>query len=228
MKQLLMGILVAGSMVCGTAGHASAFDLKSVLGGIAGNSSTETGNSGSSSDSKLGSLVSGLVSNLISTDKIEPSSMVGTWKYTSPAVCFQSDNLLQKAGGAAAAASVEEKLAGYYAKAGLTGLVLTVNDDLTFSMKASKITLSGTISKEESTGDIYFQFKAFNKVNIGKMKAYITMTGQNSMSIMFDVSKLISIIKAAGSITGNSTINSVSTLLESYDGICAGFKLAKQ
>lgn len=60
------------------------------------------------------------------------------------------------------------------------------------------------------------------------MKAYVTMTAGRSMSLMFDVSKLISIIKGISSVAGSSTIKSVSSLLESYDGVCAGFKLSKQ
>lgn len=219
--------MLAAAMLGGNCQPVAAFDLKTILGNVT-NQNNNGADNGSASSNSLDNLVGGLVNNLISTDNIEPASMVGTWQYSSPAVCFKSDNLLQKAGGAAAATTVEGKLATYYQKAGLTGLVLTIKEDMTFTMKASKVTLSGSITKEESTGDIYFQFKAFGKVNIGKMKTYVTMTGKNTMSIMFDVSKLISIVKAAGSITGNATINSVTKMLESYDGICAGFKLTKQ
>lgn len=186
-------------------------------------SSTSDDNSGSKGLGALGSLLSGL----LSTDNVEPASMVGVWNYSSPAVCFQSDNFLQKAGGAAAATAIEEKLAPYYQTAGITSLTLTINEDLTFSMKVRRITLKGTISKDENN-DIIFNFTALGKISLGSMKAYITMTGTESMSIMFDVSKLISIVKAVASVSGNSTIKNATALLESYDGICAGFKLAKQ
>ena len=39
---------------------------------------------------------------------------------------------------------------------------------------------------------------------------------------------IASIIKGISSVAGSSTIKSVSSLLESYDGVCAGFKLSKQ
>ena len=94
-------------------------------------------------------------------------------------------------------------------------------------MQFGRGSLKGSITKDQD-GDIVFQFKALGKVNVGSMKTYVTMSGSSDMSLTFDVSKLISIIKAVGSISGNSSIKSISTLLESYDGICAGFKLKKQ
>lgn len=196
-------------------------DIKDLLKGLSGTASDTT-----ASDRGLGSLGS-LVSGLISTDKVEPESMTGKWVYTSPAVCFKSDNLLQKAGGTAAATVVENKLEPYYRTAGFTNMSLTINEDLTFTMNLRKGALKGTVSKNDA-GEIVLNFTALGKIKIGSMTAYVTRTGGNSMSIMFDVTKLITIIKAAGSISGNATIKSVSTLLESYDGICAGFKLSKQ
>ncbi|MDE6489619.1 MAG: DUF4923 family protein [Muribaculaceae bacterium] len=191
-----------------------------------GSSSDSTSTENNSGKSGLGAL-SGLLSGLLSTDDIDPASMVGTWSYSSPAVCFQSDNFLQKAGGAAAATAIEEKLAPYYKTAGITLMTLTVNEDHTFAMQVRKITLKGTITKDEN-GDIMFNFTALGKISLGSMKAYVTMTGKESMSIMFDVSKLMTIVKTVANVSGNSTIKSVTTLLESYDGICAGFKLSKQ
>ncbi|MDE6365971.1 MAG: DUF4923 family protein, partial [Muribaculaceae bacterium] len=50
----------------------------------------------------------------------------------------------------------------------------------------------------------------------------------NQMSLMFDVTKLISIINAVGSATNSTAVKAASALLNSYDGMCAGFKLRKQ
>jgi hypothetical protein len=166
------------------------------------------------------------LSGLLSTDNVELSSMVGTWKYASPAVCFQSDNFLQKAGGSAVAGTIENKLATYYSTAGLTNLVLTINSDYTFTMTSGKLSSAGTVSKN-SDGDIIFSFQALGTISLGSMKTYVTMSG-NQMSLMFDVSKLTTVLKTVGSVSGNSTVTGVTTLLESYDGICAGFKLNKQ
>lgn len=225
MKKSIIAAITCISMSASAlnAGNNDFLNLLNRLGSGAAADSTATDNSGKNGLGALG----GLLSGLLSTDKIEPESMVGSWDYSSPAVCFQSDNFLQKAGGAAAASAIEEKLAPYYKTAGITSLKLTVNDDLTFAMQVRRATIKGTITKDEN-GEIFFNFTALGKIKLGSMKAYITMSGKESMSIMFDVSKLISIIKTVGSVSGNSTIKSASALLESYDGICAGFKLSKQ
>lgn len=196
-------------------------DIKDLLKGLSNTSSDSTSTTGGIG--ALGNIVSGLISK----DNIDLKTMVGTWRYSSPAICFKSDNFLQKAGGAAAASAVENKLAPYFRTAGFNNMSLVINEDMTFSMNLRKGALKGTISKNEDK-EIIFNFTALGKIKLGSMKAYVTMTGGKSMSIMFDVTKLISIVKAAGSISGNSTIKNVSTLLESYDGICAGFKMSKQ
>lgn len=190
--------------------------LGKILGGASGSSST-----GSSIGDALGGLVSGLLTN----DKIEPAKLTGTWSYAGPAVCFKSENFLQKAGGSAMAGTIEGKLAPYYEKFGLTNMVLTVDDQQNFTMKAGKMKLTGTITIEGT--DVYFNFKALGKISLGKMKTYVTMTGANKMSIMFDVTKLMKIMTAIGSKVGGSTIGTVTKLLDSYDGLCAGFKLTK-
>lgn len=208
-----------------TASQTSDSPLGGLLGGaLRGSSSTSTDQS--SSASGLGSLIGGVISGLISTDDVNPAKMVGTWKYSSPAVSFKSENFLQQAGGAAAAGVVEGKLAPYYEKLQLNKLVLTINDDLSFTMQSGVLRASGTIEKAES-GDIIFHFQALKSVTIGSMTAYVTMTGANSMSLMFDVSKLMTIVKAVSSISGSASIKAMTSLLESYDGICAGFKLTK-
>ena len=153
--------------------------------------------------------------------------MVGTWNYTNPAVSFKSDNFLLKAGGAAAAQQIESKLAPYYKTAGLTSLVLTIAEDSTFTFKARMANLTGTIEKNAETGNFIFNFKAFKKIKIGSMEAFIVMNG-NKMELTFDVSKLMTIVEKAGSLTGNSTIKGLSTLLQQYDGLTAGFELQRK
>ncbi|MDE7472563.1 MAG: DUF4923 family protein, partial [Muribaculaceae bacterium] len=72
-----------------------------------------------------------------------------------------------------------------------------------------------------------FQFKALGKVNIGHATSVITKTG-NNITVTFDASKLITLVSKIAAISGNSTVKSVSSLLESYDGLNAGFELSKE
>lgn len=173
-------------------------------------------------DSKVGSVVS----NLLGTSKLSPADLQGTWAYSSPAVTFKSDNLLKKAGGAAASAAVESKLKPYYAKAGLDKMTLTVEADSTFSMKFKRGSLSGTISTSSTEGMMTFHFKAA-KINIGSMDAAVSKAG-NNLTVTFDVSKLMTLVNTIAKVSGNSTLKGLNTMLQSYDGIQAGFKLSKQ
>ncbi len=225
-KFIAAAALAISAAFCACATTQPATTTDSPLGNLLGNLGKGSSESGDSKSGGLGDVLGGVLGGLISTDDVKPASMVGTWSYSGPAVCFKSENFLQKAGGAAAAGVVEGKLAPYYEKLHLTQLVLTINEDLTFTMQSGKLRAGGTIEKDEN-GDIIFHFQALKSIKIGSMKAYVTMTGKSSMSLMFDVSKLITIAKTIGSVTGSSSIKAMTSLLDSYDGVCAGFKLAR-
>ena len=202
--------------------NSSAFDLKGALQGLSNsgkNSSEQSGSDG------LGSLIGG-IANLLGKTDVTIADLEGTWDYSKPAVAFQSDNLLKKAGGAAAAGVIEDKLAPYYEKAGLTSMKLTIAADSTFTMKLKMTSLKGTLVKDDD-GNFVFQFKALGKVNIGHATSVITKTG-NNITVTFDASKLITLVSKIAAISGNSTVKSVSSLLESYDGLNAGFELSKE
>ena len=192
-------------------------DLKDLL-----NSVTSGRSSADNISNPLGSLGS-VISNLTASSSFELADLQGTWDYQSPAVTFQSDNVIQKAGGAAAASTIEGKMAPYYEKAGITSLQLTVDAENNFTMKLKRGSLKGTVSKDEQ-GNLEFNFSAFGKIKLGKVSAFATKSG-NPLNLTFDVSKLISIVKSVSSVSGISSLNTISSLLSSYDGIYAGFKL---
>lgn len=176
----------------------------------------------------LGDMLSGLANKLgVGSSNLTIEKMVGTWNYSGPAVSFKSDNLLLKAGGAAAASQVESKLEPYYRTAGFTSLVMTINADSTFTFKAKMTNLSGTVTKNDKTGNFVFHFKALKKVSVGSMEAYIVLNG-SKMELTFDVSKLMTLIEKAGKITGNSSVKTLSGILNKYDGMTAGFELTKK
>ena len=60
------------------------------------------------------------------------ADMTGTWSYTGSAIEFESDNLLQKAGGAVAATAAEKKLDEQLAKVGIKAgqMSFTFNADI--------------------------------------------------------------------------------------------------
>lgn len=215
--------LVAAMLL--TAAQASAqFNLGNIL---KGGSSEQSDSTSSGSGSGIGDLIKGVTDAVGLTSRdVDVKDLVGTWSYSAPAVVFKSDNLLLKAGGSAASAAVESKLADYYKKAGFTSMTFTVTEDSTFTMKVRGIPLTGTLRRDDSSGNFIFTFKALKKISIGSMESFISLKG-STMSLTFDVSKLISLVEKAAQITGNSTIKGASKLLQQYDGMTAGWKLTK-
>lgn len=207
-------------LLVGLMASASELDIKDVLNGV------KNGGNGSSTTEKL----AGLAGALLSSDKISIESLYGSWAYKSPAVTFKSDNLLKKAGGAAVSETIEGKLASYYSKLGFTQMTLVVNEDNTFEMKIKKMTLKGTITEvtdKNSKANFVFSFKAAGKVSIGKLDTYVQKSALGTLSIMFDVSKLISLVEKVSTLTNLSSAKTLSSALSSYDGMCAGFEMSK-
>lgn len=207
-------------LLIGLMASASELDIKDVLNGV------KNGGNGSSTAEKL----AGLAGALLSSDKISIESLHGSWAYKAPAVTFKSDNLLKKAGGAAVSETIEGKLASYYSKLGFTRMTLVVNEDNTFEMKIKKITLKGTITEvtdKNSQANFVFSFKAAGKVSLGKLDTYVQKSALGTLSIMFDVSKLISLVEKVSTLTNLSSAKTLSSALSSYDGMCAGFEMSK-
>lgn len=185
----------------------------------------KSGSNGPESGSSTMNTIGSMLGNLISTDKLEISDMQGEWSYVNPAVKLKGDNALENVGGAAASSTVEAKLATYYSKLGINQMKMTVNADSTFTMTLKKMTLKGTISKGED-GFFIFKFNSFGKISIGKINTYVNKSG-NNLSVMFDATKLISIVKKVSDLSKNSTIKTASDLLSKYEGIYIGVKLKK-
>lgn len=207
-------------LLVGLMASASELDIKDVLNGV------KNGGNGSSTTEKL----AGLAGALLSSDKISIESLHGSWAYKAPAVTFKSDNLLKKAGGAAVSETIEGKLASYYSKLGFTQMTLVVNEDNTFEMKIKKMSLKGTITEvtdKNSKANFVFSFKAAGKVSIGKLDTYVQKSALGTLSIMFDVSKLISLVEKVSTLTNLSSAKTLSSALSSYDGMCAGFEMSK-
>lgn len=194
--------IVAAAILCAgmlSPVSASAFNIKDLLG-----------------DNAISNIVEGV---LTKTD-ISVADMAGTWVIDSPAVAFKSDNALAKAGGVAAAGVIESKIQPYYEKYGLTGGEITINNDGTFSMKLKGMTLGGTITKLND-GNFEFAFTALG-ITITKLTTYV-QKAPSSLSIMFDATKLKTLLTYVAKLSGNSLAGTVSGLLDQYDGLCIGF-----
>ena len=193
--------------------------VSSVLSGLLGGSSSS---SSSSSSSTAGNLISGLLNNVIGSGTFKTEDLCYTWKYSKPGCAFTSENLLAKAGGQVAAAKIESELATYYTKLGFTksNTYFTFNSDGSFSAKIAGKSWSGTYTFDESTHAIKL------KGLILSISGYATKT-TSGISLLFEQKKLLTLFKTISKLSGNSTLNAVSSIADNYDGVRIGFEMTK-
>lgn len=167
-----------------------------------------------------------VIQEVAATDNFAATDLIGTWSYVSPGVSFKSENALANVGGAAAGTTIENKLAPYYTKLGIDKMVMTVNDDLTFSIQLAKVKLTGTIAKDEKTKQLVFNFSAYQKVSLGKVNCIAKKSG-SSLCLTFDASKVMALAKKVSSVAGNSSFQTINSLLSNYQGLYVGARLNK-
>ena len=177
--------------------------------------------------SSLGSLLNSDTANdilnlLVSKSDLEVKDLAGTWKYKAPAVAFESEDLLNKAGGEYMAGVIEDKMAPYYKRVGLDNMVLTIDAEGNFELKFKKGTASGTIEKTDD-GRFQFNFNSLGRYKIAEAKAYVKKG--TTLQVTFDVTKLIDIVTKIASYSKTSTLSTVTTLLKGYKGMYSGFEL---
>lgn len=194
------------------AGSAVAGILGAVLGGNSNNSSS----AGSS-------IINGILNNVIGSGTFSKQDLCAhTWKYSKPGCAFTSENLLAKAGGELAANKVEEKLGEYYSKFGFSGsnTYFTFKTDGTFAAKIDGKSWQGNYTFDEKTHAI--QMKGL----LLSMSGYATKT-TNGISLLFDQTKLLNLIKTMGALKGSSTLSAIGTIANNYDGMRVGFEMTK-
>ena len=214
-----------GLTACGTTGTSA---LGTILGAGTG---TTTSTSGTDVTSILGSAGGTILNSLLGSilgSSLTEQTIVGSWTYQQPEVRFESENLLAKAGGEVAAASIEQKLGTYLSKVGITKGVTTYtfNEDKTFSISTGNKTIStGTYTFDSATKTL----KMNGSLGLLNQTCTVGMDGTN-LCILYDADKLLSAVNAVGSFLGksNSTISSITNILGSnYQGMKLGFQMSK-
>lgn len=203
---------VASTSATSNAGSAVAGILGAVLGGNS-NSSSSAGSS----------IINGILNNVIGSGTFSKQDLCAhTWKYSKPGCAFTSENLLAKAGGEIAANKVEEKLSEYYSKFGFSGsnTYFTFKTDGTFAAKIDGKSWQGNYTFDEKTHAI--QMKGL----LLSMSGYATKT-TNGISLLFDQTKLLNLIKTMGALKGSSTLGAIGTIANNYDGMRVGFEMTK-
>lgn len=219
-------LAIAVAALCLIAAPVSAQNLGGLLGKIG--SIMGTSSSTSSSDDNSGSVlgnVLGTITDIIKGNNLSQETFYGTWTYTRPAVSFKSEKALANIAGSAAQSTIENKLGTYFKKVGITeGMFgFTFNEDGTMTMNYGSKTFTGTWAYDAENAKINLKIKQL--LNIG-INAYVDKSG-DTISLLFDTTSIMKIIKSINSVYSNSTLSTIATILNQYDEMYAGFRLKK-
>lgn len=195
------------------------------------NTTTSTTNTGANTGSVVGSVLSGVLSSVtngqtignvlqsvLGLDKLTQQNLIGTWTYSQPGCAFTSEKLLAQAGGEAVATSIKDKLLPYYQKVGInsSNTRITFNQNGTFSATIAGKSFSGQYTFDEANYKITLQgmllsFNCYAKKN------------SNGIALLFEASKLLTVLQTLTALSGNSTIQGIGDLSKNFDGLRIGF-----
>ena len=171
--------------------------------------------------SALGSVLTNLLGG---SSAVTASDLQGTWTYRKADCVFETQNLLLKAGGEMAAAKIESQLESQLGKVGITpgACSFTFNSDGTYEATIGQYNLTGNYTLNTKSNTLTMTYLA----GIGRISPKVVKTGA-SISLLFEGDKLLSMVQKVGKLTSNSTVNSLSSLINSYDGMLVGMQLSK-
>lgn len=174
-----------------------------------------------------GSLISGVIGLLTGTTSTS-TSIVGTWVYNEPTVQFESSNFLAQAGGVIAGQKIVSKLSPYYQKfgfsSGSTKMVFNENNTCTITLGGKSVSGTYVYNSSANVLTIKDQFGLLN------LNAYVTLS-PSQLALTFDSGKLLQItsaLSASGASSNNATVNAISSIASSYNGMKTGFMFVRQ
>ncbi len=207
--------------------------LGNLFGGKTDSSKTET------TTNAVSNVLGALIGNSL---PVTNEMLIGTWEYTSVACVLKSNDALSNVGGALGSSKIEETLNGYLAKVGVKegSCYFTFANDSSCVFKVAGKDVKGKYNFNAQEKKLQLTF--YSRLNMTADVAY----NLNTVNIVFNADKLLSLVKSvtskvAGSSDGegskvssllgdsaSSTLSTVSSLLEKYDGMMLGLKMKKQ
>ena len=171
--------------------------------------------------SALGSVLTSLLGG---SSAVTASDLQGTWTYRKADCVFETQNLLLKAGGEMAAAKIESQLESQLGKVGINpgACSFTFNSDGTYVATIGQYNLTGNYTLNTKSNTLTMTYLA----GIGRVSPKVVKTGA-SISLLFEGDKLLSMVQKVGKLSSNSTVSSLSSLINSYDGMLVGMQLSK-
>ena len=209
-KSIIKFATMAMMLMCGTINANAQLDLGNIIGGITGNSNSSTSD-----------VISSLTSIFSSNKQATADNIVGTWTYDSPAIVFESDDLLSKTGAALAANKIESKLQTTLSKYGITKdkFKITFKKDGTFTETIRGKSYSGKWTVSDSKLVLTYSLK--------KMEITTQKEG-NKLMFVTDATKLLNLVQSLGAKTAtNSSLSTITALAKNIKGMKVGLTLVK-
>lgn len=155
-----------------------------------------------------------------------PVDVKGTWTYSGTAVKFESDDLLKSTAASLAASQVEEKLDQYVAKVGIKAgtFSFTFKEDNTFTATVKGKSFNGTYTLSEDYKTISLQFG--KTIGLKPFNASVSATS-SQLDLLFQADKLLELLGKLTSSSSNSTLKTIGSVVNQYDGMQLGLELKK-
>ena len=201
---------------------ATADILGNLLGTLANSGSTSANEEGTALTSD--GIVSGLLGAVLNAfTTVNQETILGTWSFKGSAFVFESEKALANLGSDAIASQVEAKVDSYLAKLNIKAgtSTITFNEDNTCTFVAGKRTLNGTYEFNVETKEL-----KLNYAGLLSTTAYLVYDA-GTINIVYQSDGLLRILKAIGSMSSNSSLALLNTLLNQYNGLRIGMAFTK-
>lgn len=206
----------------GSTSSAATDVLSGLLGTLANTGSTSANDEGTALTND--GIVSGLLGAVLNAfTTVNEETILGTWNFKGSAFVFESEKALASLGSNTIASQVEAKVDSYLAKLNIKeGMcTITFNEDKTCVFVAGKRTLNGTYEFNAETKELKLTFGALLSTT-----AYLVYDA-GTINIVYQSDGLLRILKAIGSMSSNSSLALLNTLLDQYDGLRIGMAFTK-
>lgn len=226
--KLIVAVLTGSLLLsgCGPQTNSSS-NMGNILGSIAtgvltGQDPSAGATGAITNGSAISSIIGILTSGLSTSNNV--NSIYGTWIYAEPAIQFESENALAQIGSGVVNNIVQNKLAPYYKKIGITPgkFSLTFNQDNTcvYTMNGKQYSGTYTYDAKSKTANIQGTI-------LSLPTCYVTVSS-SELALTYDSSKMLSIAQAVAAKSGNATLGAIADLSSTYKGMKTGFLFKKQ
>ena len=197
-------------------------DLGDFIKGLAVHSQKSNDNTNDDKKDKTDKFLEGL-SNIFNKNKIaKEDDLVGTWKFSGPAIIFDSDKALNKMGGKIATQRMEERITELLNKYDLfkSAMELTFDSDKNFVQTYKKLKLKGTYSVEDK--NVILKYAGKYEQLVGDTQ----IDGKNLVIVM-DIDKLNEHLIGLAQLSPDPKAQMICKLLSSIKNVKCGMRFEK-